>query len=298
MRFSGGATLALGLLFCSRVARADDALADARAEYDLGASAYDQKSFKEALPHFVKADDLAPSPQVLELAIATAISADDPVIGMQLVERAEARGMTEAARRGHGTLDTKVGRLAVQCGGPTDCEGLVDGSPVETGKPAYFKVGFHVVDITFRGAREHLSVEVRGGSLINVTPSRVLEVVRGIDSAPPPATEPSSRKGLPPAVFFAALGVTTVLGGVTVASGIDTSNLHSDFQTHREDAGLSDRGASAETRTNVLLGVTLAAAVTTAVLGIFATDWNGGAKPAERRAAAAEWKVPWRPRAL
>jgi hypothetical protein len=69
--------------------------------------------------------------------------------------------------------------------------------------------------------------------------------------------------------------VTAVASGVTIASGVDAIDKHDAFLAYPTERTESE-GRAAETRTNVLLGVTGAAAVTTAVLGLFVVRWSGG----------------------
>jgi nicotinamidase-related amidase len=73
--------------------------------------------------------------------------------------------------------------------------------------------------------------------------------------------------------------VTAVAGGVTVWSGLDTEKRYDSFAETRTDPGLRDAGRAAQTRTNVLLGVTATAAVATAALGLFVVDFRSEQAP-------------------
>jgi hypothetical protein len=74
--------------------------------------------------------------------------------------------------------------------------------------------------------------------------------------------------------FYAGLGATAVAGGLAVGFGIDTANRHASFAracgTDAPSCGnLASEGRAAQTRTNVMLGVTAglgAATVVTALL--------------------------------
>lgn len=115
--------------------------------------------------------------------------------------------------------------------------------------------------------------------------------------APPPPPEPEpgvagagssgttiivqERRGTPPALFFAGLGITAALGGVTIWSGIDTVNgvdayeeAAADPAREAEARTLLDEGQSKELRTNILIGATSAVAATTIIFAIV-TDWGG-----------------------
>lgn len=77
--------------------------------------------------------------------------------------------------------------------------------------------------------------------------------------------------------------MTAVFGGIAIASGVDTLNLHDEFVA-RPSVGLEENGRSAQVRTNVLIGVTGGLAAATAALGIFAVQWSDDAKAAPRDA--------------
>jgi hypothetical protein len=102
---------------------------------------------------------------------------------------------------------------------------------------------------------------------------------------PVPSTKPFG-----PAVFFVALGVTAAVGAGTVLSGIDAKNNPGVDAVRRACAGKDEScpeyqdGKSRETRTNVLLGVTIGAAAITGVIGLFFTQFGGHASAASNPA--------------
>jgi hypothetical protein len=124
-----------------------------------------------------------------------------------------------------------------------------------------------------------------------------------------PADEGAQKTGkLPPTAFWVGVGLTAVLGGTTIWSGIDTKNnpgadaVRDACKTVDSSGAHSDncntlynQGRSNQTRTNVLLGVTAGVGVATAVVGAFFTDW--GSKKSEAEAAKARSKgfsvEPW-----
>jgi hypothetical protein len=85
------------------------------------------------------------------------------------------------------------------------------------------------------------------------------------------------EKPLSPTWFFVGGGVTAVLLGVTVWSGLDTNKARDEFDQNPTQDGL-DSGRSKQTRTNVLLVGTALAGVTTATLGLFFTNWKSTKK--------------------
>jgi hypothetical protein len=101
---------------------------------------------------------------------------------------------------------------------------------------------------------------------------------------PPPPVPPPPRRPLPIGWFYAGLGATAVVTGVTVWSGLDTNQALSDYEndlpklSQREaDERVSD-GHSRELRTNLLLAGSLACAAGSAVLGIWFIDFGGQAQ--------------------
>lgn len=89
--------------------------------------------------------------------------------------------------------------------------------------------------------------------------------------------------GWSPAVFYVGAGLTAVLGGITVWSGLDTVNNPGADRVkeecgalmQREDCELYKEGLSKQRRTNVLIGVTAGVGVATVLIGVLATDFRG-----------------------
>ena len=90
----------------------------------------------------------------------------------------------------------------------------------------------------------------------------------------------ASPKPLGPVLFFVGLGVTAALGAGTIVSGIAATNDPGTDAVRKACAGKDEScpayqdGKSAETRTNILLGATIGAAVVTGVIGVFFTQWS------------------------
>src|SRR5262249_3117870 len=119
----------------------------------------------------------------------------------------------------------------------------------------------------------------------------------GADGPPsdvPPDAAPASKagSGLPPVLFVVRVLATPALGGVTVWSGIDTKNNPGPDAVRAACAGKGTScpeyqdGLAKETRTNVLLGGAIGAAVLTGAIGAFFTNWGGGT-PAKQATATA-----------
>ncbi len=112
---------------------------------------------------------------------------------------------------------------------------------------------------------------------------RALEEARvGAGSSSGP-TDESGGGGITPIVFIVGAGLTAVAGGVLIWSGVDTLTANDNYTRYFTEApspnvteaeGLYHSALDAQTRTNVLVGVTAALAATTVILAIF-TDWDG-----------------------
>lgn len=119
------------------------------------------------------------------------------------------------------------------------------------------------------------------------------DVKRVTLAAPAPPPPPP----VPRWAFFSSLGATVALGAVTVWSGVDANNGVSAYESAAQTANspginnggsptpaeqaqaLLEEGQQKERRTNILIGVTAAMAVSTAVLGVF-TNWKGESRDA------------------
>jgi hypothetical protein len=283
-------------------AHAQDAerVVEAGAAYDRGAAAYNSGQYARAAAELARADALVPNATTLALALRAALRTDDPVLGMGLVERAEQRPPDEAllaaSRAARDRFALRAGRLTIVCPPPRECGAEVDGAVVQVGPTFWATLGDHSIELRARadGALEHRTVHVDAGASVEVRP-----LPRAVPPPPsPPAlAEPAPRPpvlpgppastGLSPAWFWIAGGATVVLGGVAAASAVDTKNRYSAYTANPTLDGRSS-GEAAQLRTNVLFGVTAAAAVATAAVGLFAVRWSAnGARGSHGGSSAA-----------
>ncbi len=277
------------------VARADGAPSeDARTAYDRGTAAHARGDYRAAASELAQADALAPNPVALKAALDEALLADDPELGMQLVERARTRAPGDAtlAPSVHDAevrFAGRTGRVRIDCG---HCTATVDGRPVAVGAAAFVLVGPHHVVLDAGGVPTARDVVVAGDREVDV----VLPAAPAPPAplAPPP---PASRRhesaapshGLSPTAWFlTSAALTVIAGAATIVSGVDTANQHSSFvargcgASDASDCGaLASSGSGAQTRTNVLAAVTGAFGVTTVVLAFY-VPW--GSSPAQRAA--------------
>lgn len=170
--------------------------------------------------------------------------------------------------------------VEVRCASPCTLE--VDDAVVR--HPAFFVTADveHTVKAAFDGGEATASVVGPPGE------TRRLDLAPPLPPPPPP---------VPRWAFFSSLGATVALGAVTIWSGVDANRGVADYQAAARTASspginttgsptpaeraqaLLDEGRRKERRTNILIGVTAATAVTTAVLGVF-TDWKGESRSA------------------
>ncbi len=91
------------------------------------------------------------------------------------------------------------------------------------------------------------------------------------------------RSGLSPAWLYGGLGVTAVLTGLTVWSGLDTNSALSDYEEELprlSQAEADERvraGHGRELRTNLLLAGSIACGLGSAALGVWFVDFGGSA---------------------
>lgn len=272
-----GAALVACAIAAPHVARADERATRAHDAYERATAAQLRGDYATAAREFATADAIAPNPTALQAAIDAVVLADDPVLGTELLERARRAPITgalaDSARAAATRFAGRTGRIRVTCGVSAACLGAIDGVAVEAGKATIVRVGPHSITIQVGGQSEPHLVDLRAGETVDVAPSppRVIDV----------AAAPRGY-GVSPAWFFVALGATAIAGGVALGSGIDTGNQHAQFVRAGCDraplagcASSSSSGASAQTRTNILLGVTGALAAATAVVGLFVVRWHG-----------------------
>jgi hypothetical protein len=280
-----GLTAAIGAVAVPGASRADGATSnDARAAYDRGTAAHARGDYRAAASELAEADLLAPNLVALKAALDEALLADDPELGMQLVERARARAPGDAAlapsvHDAEARFAVRTGRVRIDCGG-RPCTASIDGRRVAGAAPSIVLVGPHRVVIELDAATTTRDLVVAGGREVDVVlpPAAVGRPLPAVPASYPAV--PRERGISPIAWFLTAAGLTAISGAATVVSGVDTANQHSSFLSHGcagagggDCAELASNGSGAQTRTNVLLGVTGALGATTVVLALF-VPWH------------------------
>jgi len=275
--------------------RADDAssaerLKSAAEEYDRGRRAFLADDFDGAAVHFENAYRDAPRAETLRLAIRARRKANQQGRAATLAAVAAERYPNDVptAQLAKETLDEASPQLfeaLFECS--TECAITADGRVVSQTDGAKHRVflepGSHELGVSFKqGGSIARTIEAKKGvrETLRFEPPPVAIVKAPPVVATPPGTGTGESKPLPPVVFYVGAGVTVLLGVATVVSGIDAKNNPGLDAVRQACAGKDtscpayQSGKSAETRTNVLLGVAIGAAVLTGVAGIFFTQWS------------------------
>jgi len=277
--------------------------------FDRGREAYKTEDYVEAAEQFESADANAPSAAELELAIrardkagqldrastlaslALARHPDDPniqKIAPPIIEHAKAE-LFELDLKCDEACDVTVG-------------GKIAPGRRSTERTLFLAPGHYNVRAGWSGDRS-------ASKSVDGTRGQATSLEFSAPPAAPPAApvvtpvttttaEPTADQGahpkagkLPPVVFWVGVGLTGVLGGTTLWSGIDTQNnpgpdrvrdackpVDSSGAHSAECDSLYNQGLDKQHRTNLLLGVTAGVGVATAVVGVFFTDWGGAKK--------------------
>ena len=277
--------------------------------FDRGREAYKTDDYVEAAEQFESADANAPSAAALELAIrardkagqldraatlaalALARHPDDPniqKIAPSIIERAKA----------------ELFELDLKCDEACDVTvaGKIAPGRRATARTVFLAPGRYNVRAGWSGERSS-SKSVEGnkaevGSLefnapeVVAPPAAVVAPVASPDSEKPADEGTQAKSGkLPPTVFWIGVGLTGVLAGTTLWSGIDTQNNPGPDRVREackpvDESGahsaecdsLYNEGLDKQHRTNLLLGVSAGVGVATAVVGAFFTNWGGSKK--------------------
>jgi len=264
--------------------------------YDRGTSAFLSHDYARAAQWFETAYRLAPNPQALlgamraherngdlmragTLALrAAAFHADDPAAA-----RAASATLAQAT-----PLFLRVNVTCIASEGSADCTVELDG--VLASHTSFFVAPdiAHRIVAAFATGNAETSVTGAAGETRSVT----------LEAPPPPAegvvmageaggsrlVVASDPRGLSPAYFAVGSVLTVAAAGTLIWSGVDTLAGVGPYEADPTPERLAD-GQGRELRTNVLIGVTGALAVTTIVLGIV-TDWDGAPSEAAEAPAA------------
>lgn len=249
------------------------------AKYREGELAFVQRDFKRSASAFMEAFAMSPHPNALSNAsnayeragdLANAVTATSRILReFPTSELAVAAAQRVARFRKQLTeLD-----IVVPAGGSAIA---VDGVGTDYLHP-FVVPGRHEVTARFATGEAKAVVDAKAGETARVTlqaPAPIVAPHPGpVDVAPKPAPAGNSGPPLHPAIFFAGLGATAVVGGVLTWSGLDTVLKRDQFDSALTQEA-HDEGVAAQTRTNVLIGVTSGLGALTLAAGLFLTDWR------------------------
>jgi hypothetical protein len=305
MRCALRASFLLGLAAFSAASRAPaagppapDRIQSAAQEFDTGRRAYLAGDFGQAAVHFENAYHDAPRPEPLRSAIRARLAAHDDARAATLASLASARyaddqATVALANETLATLSPRLLGVTVAC--DPECAVAADGRAVSledaTSLTFYLAPGKHAIVVGWPSDRERaITVEGPAGSIREVRviapPLPPAPAPMPAPAAPPlesPRPAPASvahTKPLGPGVFAVGAGLTAAGIAATIVSGVLATNDPGTANVKRDCVGLGascpeyQRGLSAQLRTNVLLGATAGVGLTTAVIGVFFTQWS------------------------
>ncbi|HEX7672121.1 MAG TPA: hypothetical protein VF395_21145 [Polyangiaceae bacterium] len=291
----------VGSAFAADAAPSVEDIKAAEQDFNRGREAYKGANYVEAGEYFESADSHAPNDRVLELAINAREKAGNLDRAATLAQYGlETYPNSDRIRKMAGPLvdrgRAEMFQVTVQC---DEACNLLDGTRLVHGGPTARRIVFLTPgDHTIRAAWSDDRAESKNvGGKAGETAALEFQAppIPKKPELPPAQTgtgNPALDKGpdgkpfgLPPIYFLIGAGTTAALGGVTIWSGIDTVNNPGADKVKRECdqkqpdcTSLYDKGRSSQLRTNILIGATSVVGVATAVVGIFATNWNGDAK--------------------
>jgi len=194
----------------SGIARADESSADASTEYDLGAKDLDAKLYGSAAAHFARADELAPNPMVLDLALRAVVRSNAGPLAMELADRADGRRVDAAiAAQARARFALTTGRILVRCPTGSTCSARIDDRIVPNDVPRWVATGEHSVELEVDGHVDRNTLRVDPGGLLDVRPLTL--------RVPPTRVVESPRRAVttshvPPVVYGFGVGALVGFG--------------------------------------------------------------------------------------
>lgn len=257
--------------------------------YDRAASLYVAGEYAQAGQWFMTAYRLAPARAALVQAVRSYQRAGDLMrAGTLALLLGEAYPNDAAATELASQLIEEAGRRSVLVMVECDaCTIEVEGRLLST-RGAFLRSNMtHRVVARFGDVSVDREVRGSDGEQVVLAIERPAEAVgEETPTESPTVVEPTPtrRRGLAPHYFVAGVITTAALGGLTAWSGL---NALSGVDAYEADPTQEayDRGVRRERRTNAFIGLTAAAAVTTAILAIL-TNFKRDEAPGTRAAIA------------
>lgn len=279
--------------------------ASAKEAYDRGLEAHERGDEQTAAEEFARADALSPSPVALQAALDAAIGADDAALGAELLERSKRAPPTptlaSSITAAHLKFRGRAGRVRVTCPTGARCVARMDERPIDVDKDVWATTGKHSIVVDVDGKAQRKIVDVTADGPVDVTPVGAPgRAPSGEPAATPVETPPPRREGegLPRIFFYGGVGLTVGLAGVTTYFALDTKSEHDRFEdlgcartSFPECASIKRSGVSGQHVTNVMLVLTGASAVATAVVGAVFTNWKGPLLALAPGGGGATWRA-------
>jgi hypothetical protein len=286
-------------------------LKTAAEEFDAGRRAFKLRDFENSAIHFENADRDAPSPEALQSAIRARKEANQNSRALTLSawglnRYPNEKAFVDYAKQIIGESERSLYKLTVNCS--PDCTIILDSKVLPFGEAAssvvYIDPGQHQL-VAGWSYNRHKNADINAAAAqagkLNFEAPPVEKAQAGPGDTNAAATpeadqapekEKEKKTGLPPAVFFAGLGVTAVLGGLTVWSGLDTLKnpgtekvqLDCAPPNNTVDCPTYKEGLAHQLRTNIFIGATSVVGATTVVLAVL-TKWGGEPAKVEKKEA-------------
>jgi hypothetical protein len=259
-------------------AQSNNIAAAARA-FSLGQEAELAGNYRLACEHYELADRTVPSPEALRSAAKTRLKAGDEAMA---ATHAEALARRYSDEKSHKVaeeilkvLRPKLARVSLSC--TPRCGAVADGGAVGIDESEshvfYVEPGRHTIGAGFAsGDMQQEVVDAVAGKSVSLTMSARADAEADADQPTLEASAAPPSRGISRVWFFASAAVTVALGGVTIWSGLDVLDRKDAYEADPTRAKLQD-GRDRELRTNVLIGVTAAAAVATGFVA-WRTRWS------------------------
>jgi phosphotransferase system HPr-like phosphotransfer protein len=268
--------------------------------YDRGTAAYLEGSYTEAAQWFETANRMAPAAPALMQAIRAHEHADNHTRAATLAVELQSTYATEpqATEYAKNVLASTAPKLLlIQVTCDEDCKLDVDGKLQEY--LAFFDTPgkMHTLTATFETGSKTTKVQGEAGQTREVKfeappppPTPAIDFASGATQSKDGGT---AGRPLPPLVTWIGIGVTGAVLAATIVSAVDMYNgvpkyedladrsvncspvsTASCMSLAKQSKDELDKGQSRELRTNILIGATAFAAVSTGVIALFLTDWS------------------------
>lgn len=261
---------------------------DAARAFEEGVRQFRRAEYAAAAAAFLRADELAPSADALENAIAAARRANAHLLVVTISRRALSResaapSLAANAREALALAERHLSRLELGCVAVSPCALVLDGSSVDPGT-VHVLPGLHTVSAsTERGERVELRLEAAAGASyqLQLRPVAAATPRARVPPSRAPVADSAAKKPLPQTAFWISLGVTGALAGVTTWSGIDTLGARNSLPDTPTRAEVDDVRGRIQ-RTDILVVATAVLAAITTYGGVALVDWETASPSASR----------------